>query len=171
MLEDEYVILSLTILLFNVIIFSILFLLTIESCLAKSSEPSYVALFQTTSFLNFFLELSKTARHPFQLNGEIYRFMHLIGRKTTPPPKQNLALIGFRVNFFCVSRPVPRLVSSGITVQSSWNVILRSSTMAFLGELSLFYFFNLNFSSLNFVFSDLPPWFPLDFSHDPTSKQ
>ena len=34
-------------------------------------------------------------RHPFQLNGVTYRDMHILCRRTPPPPELNLHLIAF----------------------------------------------------------------------------
>ena len=37
----------------------------------------------------------RATRHPSQLNGRNYRVMHILRRRTPPPPKLNLPLINF----------------------------------------------------------------------------
>ena len=82
MCEDEYLMLSLNIILLTLFNFLILFLLTIESCLAWYFELSYFKFCQTIIFLTLFTQQSRASGHSSQLNGEIHRVRHILCRRT-----------------------------------------------------------------------------------------
>ena len=140
MCEHEPIVSTASIILLTIIIPVLLYLLTVKICLWELTKIIPVSADKT--ILRFYIKQSRATRHPSQLNGKSYTVRHIFCWRTPPPPKLSLPLINFGVINFCGSRPVSRLVDSGIP-ENSTEVFCSSRLLLDSNLVSQFYFLRI----------------------------